>query len=295
MPENKVVFGLKNSHYAVISEDESTGEVTYGTPKPLPGSVELSLEVRGDPVEFYADDMLFYSASNNQGYNGTLTIAKLTEQFKQEVLAEEMESNDSVLIEKQNAKPKNIAFMFEFDGDQKAVRHLMYNCTVSRPNLTGSTKTDSVEPSTTELTFIASPREKDRAVKVSTTGSTTASVYNAWYDSVYEPKEDTTSPTVTVSPSDGSASVAVTTDIIWTFSEAIREADVTSANFFLNDDTGAEVASTLSLNADQTEVTLTPDSELATTTDYTAIATQNIKDVAGNNLKQNSVTNFTTA
>ncbi|SET02381.1 phage major tail protein, phi13 family [Salinibacillus kushneri] len=187
MPENKVVFGLKNAHYAVITEDETTGELTYGTPKPLPGSVELSLEGRGDPAEFYADDMLYYSSSNNQGYDGTLTIAKLTDEFKQEVLGEELEETDSVLIEKQNAKPQNFALMFEFDGDQKAVRHLLYNCSASRPNVTGSTRTSSKEPSTSELSFVAAPREKDKAVKVSTTADTTQGVYDTWYESVYEP------------------------------------------------------------------------------------------------------------
>ena len=186
MAENKVVFGLKNAHYAVITEDETNG-ITYGTPEPLPGSVELALEARGDQVEFYADDMLFYSASNNQGYDGTLTIAKVTEQFRQDVLGEELEATDSVLIEKQDAKPKNFALMFEFDGDQKATRHLLYNCSASRPSVTSSTRTDAVEPSTAELTFIASPREEDKAVKVSTTGDTEATVYDNWYDAVYEP------------------------------------------------------------------------------------------------------------
>ncbi|WP_085521422.1 major tail protein [Tuberibacillus sp. Marseille-P3662] len=193
MAENKVVFGLKNAHYAVISEDESTGELTYGTPKPLKGSTELSLETRGDPAEFYADDMLYYSASNNQGYDGTLTIAKVTDEFRQDVLGEELDSNDSVLIEKQDAKPKNFALMFEFDGDQKATRHLLYNCSASRPNVGSSTKTDSVEPSTTELSFIASAREEDRAVKVSTTADTTDSIYSSWFESVYEPGTTTTS------------------------------------------------------------------------------------------------------
>lgn len=184
MPENKVIFGLKNFHYSVITEDE-TGAVTYGTPKEVPGSVELTLEPRGDQTEFYADDMLFYSAPNNQGYDGTLTIARLTDGFRQDVLAEELQATDSVLIEKQDAKPKRIAVMFEFDGDQQATRHLLYNCTVSRPSNSSSTKTDSVDPSTQELTFIASPREEDRRVKVSTTDQTTQAVYDGWYSAVY--------------------------------------------------------------------------------------------------------------
>lgn len=49
---NKVNFGLKNAHYVPITVDEETGLDVYGTPVKMPGSVELSLEPRGDMVEF---------------------------------------------------------------------------------------------------------------------------------------------------------------------------------------------------------------------------------------------------
>lgn len=185
--ENKVTYGLKNVHYAPITVDKSGGTVSYDTPKKIPGAVELTLEPRGERAEFYADDMLYFTADNNQGYNGTLNIAKMPQQFKQDALGEELESNDSVMIEKQDAKSKDFALMFEFDGDVKATRHLLYSCTASRPNVSSSTRSGSIEPSTTELSFIASGREKDHAVKVSTTPGTTSGVYSAWYDSVYEP------------------------------------------------------------------------------------------------------------
>ncbi len=293
MSGNRVTFGLKNVHVAPFTV--SNGVIAYDTPFPMPGGVELSLEPRGDMVEFYADDMLYYSASNNQGYDGTFSVANIPEKFAVEVLGEEKGSADNVLIEKANAKPKSFALLFEFDGDQKATRHVLYNCTANRPTVSSSTKTGSVEPNANELTFVSSPRETDKAVKTKTTANTTTAVYDAWYDSVYEPNADTTPPTVTVSPTDESTTVAVTTTIVWTFSEAIREADVSGANFFLNDASGTEVSGALSVNADQTEVTFTPDSDLAAATDYTAIATKNVKDLAGNSLEQNSVTNFTTA
>ena len=60
MPENKVVFGLKNCHYAVITEDE-TGAFTYGTPVALKGATEISLDPRGETSDFYADDVLYYT------------------------------------------------------------------------------------------------------------------------------------------------------------------------------------------------------------------------------------------
>lgn len=181
---NKVTFGLKNVHYSTYTTLD--GAITYDTPVAIPGAVEISLEPRGDMVEFYADNMLYYSASNNQGYDGTLTIANIIEQFAIDALGEEKDEDDGVLTEKTTAKQKPFALMFEFDGDVKAIRHVIYSCNASRPTVGSSTKTDSVEPNTNELSFVASPRETDYAVKTKTTTETTAAIYDAWYDAVYE-------------------------------------------------------------------------------------------------------------
>lgn len=181
----KVTFGLKNVHYATYTELD--GVITYDTPVAIPGAVELSLEPRGDMTEFYADDMLYYSASNNQGYDGTLSIAHIIEQFAIDALGEEKHETDMTLVEKANAKGKSFALMFEFDSDVKAIRHVLYNCSANRPTVSSSTKTDSVEPSPNELTFVASPRSTDLAVKLKTTDNTPALVYDAWFDAVHEP------------------------------------------------------------------------------------------------------------
>lgn len=182
--ENKVVFGLTNVHYAKITE--VNGVITYGAPKRLPGGVELGLEPRGDMIEFYADNMVFYAASNNQGYDGTLSIANITEDFATEILGEVKDETDGVITEIASAKGSPFALLFEFDGDVKATRHVLYNCSASRPTVSGSTKTNSAEPQPNELTFIAGPRATDEYVKTKTGAATPADVYNAWYGAVYE-------------------------------------------------------------------------------------------------------------
>ena len=138
MSENKVSFGLKNVHYATYETKD--GVVTFGTPIPMPGAVELTNEPRGDLIEFYADDMLYYSADNNQGYEGTLNIALLPEQFVIDALGEQLDETDGVLNELADAKGKPFALLFEFDGDVKATRHVMYNCSASRPNISSKSK-----------------------------------------------------------------------------------------------------------------------------------------------------------
>lgn len=185
MNENKVTFGLKNVHYALY--DVKDNVVTFGTPIAMPGAVELTFDPRGDLIEFYADDMLYYSASNNQGYDGTLSIARMPDQFAIDALGEQLDEEDGVLNELADAKSKPFALLFEFDGDVNATRHVMYNCSASRPTLASKSKTNSAEPNTNELKFVSSPIDLNgkRMVKTKTTSKTTQAIYDNWYKKVY--------------------------------------------------------------------------------------------------------------
>ena len=180
---NKVKFGLKNVHVAPFETVE--GEIVYETPYRVPGAVEITLDPRGDMIEFFADDMIYYAAPNNQGYDGTLSIALVPDQFAIDCLGEEEDEEDFVLTEKTTGKQKSFAIMFEFDGDVKGTRHVLYNCTANRPTVAGGTKTESTEPNPDELTFVASARQSDYAVKTKTTTKTPLDVYTNWYDAVY--------------------------------------------------------------------------------------------------------------
>ncbi|PDZ65576.1 phage tail protein [Bacillus cereus] len=183
--ENKVAFGLKNVYYALY--DVTDGVIKFKTPVPIPGAVELTFDPRGDLIEFYADDMLYYAASNNQGYDGTLSIASIPEQFAIDALGEQLDETDGVLNELADAKGKTFALLFEFDGDANATRHVMYNNSASRPTIASKTKTNSAEPNTNELKFVSSPIDINgkRMVKTKTTSKTTQAIYDNWYKEVY--------------------------------------------------------------------------------------------------------------
>ncbi|HWI50266.1 MAG TPA: Ig-like domain-containing protein [Rummeliibacillus sp.] len=107
---------------------------------------------------------------------------------------------------------------------------------------------------------------------------------------------DTTKPTVTVSPTDGATTVAVGSNIVWTFSEAIRDSSLSLSNFIVTKATdGTEVEGSLSINVAKTVVTFDPTVNLSAATEYIAIATSNIQDTAGNYMATSSITNFRTA
>ena len=186
MPENRVQFGLSKAAYAPYTV--TGGVVTFETPIPIPGAVSLTLDPRGELTEFYADNILYYVASSNQGYDASLEIATIPEQFAIDALGEEFDETDGVLTEVADAQGKPFAFLFQFEGDVKATRHVMFNCTANRPSLSSSTKTTSTEPGTTELSLVASPIEIDGklVVKTKTLASTPPAIYDSWYSNVYK-------------------------------------------------------------------------------------------------------------
>lgn len=288
--DNKVTFGLKNTHYSVITESEDG--IKYGTPTPIPGTVEISLDPRGDMSEFYADDILYYSAANNQGYDGTLTIANIPEQFAIDCLGELKDDSDMVITEKSNAVGKNFALMFEFDGDVKAVRHVLYNCSANRPTISSSTKTNTKEPNTNELSFVSSPRSTDLAVKTKTTATTPKNIYDNWYKKVYE-KADTPL-TVIVSPADEASNIEVSSKITWTFNKELEEDSADASNFVIMKASGEEVSGSFKLESNKKVVTFTPTSNLSNSTVYIATVVKTIRAIDGSSLQANKIINFTT-
>ncbi|WP_042352257.1 major tail protein [Bacillus massiliigorillae] len=186
MSENKVEFGLSKVHYAPYTI--TNGKVTFETPIPIPGAVSMTSEPKGELTEFYADNILYYVASSNQGYESTLNIATITEQFAIDALGEELDEADKVLNELADAQGKPFALLWQFEGDVKATRHVLFNCKANRPNISGNTKETGTEVSPNELKLVSSPIEIDgkMMVKTKTTAATSPSIYDAWYTKVYQ-------------------------------------------------------------------------------------------------------------
>ena len=182
--KNKVKFNICNVHYALITVNED-GDVTFGTPVAMPGAVSLSLEPNGEPSNFYADGYAYYTISNNMGYEGDLELAMVPESFRTDVLKESLDDN-SVLVESANVETANFALLFEFDGDVKKIRHVLYNCSAARPNIESATNEEEIEVQTETLAITAAPLANGY-VKARTGDSTTDTVYTGWYTSVYMP------------------------------------------------------------------------------------------------------------
>lgn len=182
--KNKVKFNICNVHYALQKIDED-GTVSFETPVAMPGAVSLSLDANGEPSNFYADGYAYYTISNNMGYEGDLELAMVPESFRTDVLKEELDSK-KVLLENANAETANFALLFEFDGDIRKIRHVLYNCSAARPTIESQTNEDEIEVQTETLSITASPLASGY-VKAKTGDETDEETYNSWYTNVYMP------------------------------------------------------------------------------------------------------------
>ena len=159
MANNKVKYGLQNVYYAVATINDD-GSASYGDPVRWPGAVNLSLDAEGDTTKFYADNIVYWVGQSNAGYSGDT-----------------------------DAAPVPFALMFQFEGDQKATRHVFYNCTATRPSTTGATTEESIEPQTETISLTAASvffPDLDRSI-VKARCSKDESVYSTWFDAVYTP------------------------------------------------------------------------------------------------------------
>lgn len=177
MSEQKVFFGLKNVHYAPYTEVE--GEIVYEEFIPLEGAVNLNLTPNGDTNKFFADNRAYYVVTSNQGYEGDLELAILPQKFRTDILGEVV-SKEGVLVETNTQRAKNFALAYEFSGNAKDVRMVLYNCSATRPNLTNATTTETTEINTQTLSLTISPTPKG-IIKGSTTDKVSKEVYDNWY------------------------------------------------------------------------------------------------------------------
>lgn len=196
MPKsNKVMFGLKNVHYAPFTTQVVNGHTiyNYGTPVAFSGAVSFAFDPQGDMIIFYADDGTYWVGDQNAGYEGPFVAARVPDAFRRDIMGEQVDVDGS-LIENAQISPQPFALLFEMDGDAKAERCVLYNCTVRRGQINPETRTQSTQPQTKSLTLRASARA-DGVVKKQSGVNTSGAAYAAWYTAVPEATPDSASLT----------------------------------------------------------------------------------------------------
>ena len=180
---NKVKYGLSNCYFSKVSVS-TTGTVSYATPVAMKGAVSLSLDPTGDQSNFAADNIAnYWSGAGASGFNGTLEMALVNDAFKTAVLGYSTDAN-GVLYLDNNASTSPFALLFQFNGDDKNVRHVLYNCTAGRVPLNSQTTGDTIEPQTDSISITAGAALDTGLVHASLADDSTAN-YTGWFNSVY--------------------------------------------------------------------------------------------------------------
>lgn len=185
---NKVKYGLKNVYYAKATIDAATQTATYDTPVRWPGAVSLSMDAEGESTKFRADNVDYWVGQSNNGYSGDFESALIPDSFRKDILGDIVDGN-GLLVENAGALTQEFALLFQFEGDQNATRHVLYNCTATRPSVSGSTTDEQIEPQTETLTLTAvaihdAALNKD-IIKARCNEEDTP--YSTWFDAVYQP------------------------------------------------------------------------------------------------------------
>ena len=181
---NKVRYGLKNVHYATVTF-ASDGTPTFGTPVAIPGAVSTNMSKQGDTYIFYADDGSYFELGDNASYDGDLVLAMIPDGFRTAALGETLDAKN-VLFENANPEKGHFALLFEFTGDENAIRHVLYNCTASEDTIEGTTKGENIEVQTETLHVTAKPLPNGGPVKARTGATTDATTYSGWYEAVHQ-------------------------------------------------------------------------------------------------------------
>ena len=180
---NKITFGLSNCVIFPILSTDSNGTPNYGAPLKMPGATELTLDPEGEVAKTYADNVVWFQTTPNNGYSGSLTLKAIPDAFYTEILGETLDAN-GVFVENADALPKEFALGCQFEGDEKAARRIFYRVTCSRPSQGSSTKEESIEPNDLVLNLTVAARLDNHQIKAKV--FSTSPAYANFFANVYE-------------------------------------------------------------------------------------------------------------
>lgn len=305
MTKQYSVVGVDSVYYALITQDDENGYVA-GVPQQL----TQAMEIKGTPAASSETQFADNTEHDVVTVEGPTTLELIAPNIGEDVLAELLgavidTASGRIFDDANPAEAPYFALGYRFKKRNGSYRYRWYlKCRAEKPMEEGVSESDKVNLKTTTLkvTAIKTTHQFDLLGD----GSRMAGVKRVhgdedlanfdgatWFDAVQQPSAGSPSAfSVTPVPADGATGVVVSSNLTLTFTNALaggREAGITLINL----DTQAPVAVARTINADRTVVTLNPNSNLGSATDY-AIIIHDVVDIHGQALTD-AVINFTTA
>ncbi|MDR3241808.1 MAG: phage tail protein [Lactobacillaceae bacterium] len=183
MTENKVQYGLNNM--TIIPFTDSGTDIVYKKAIPYKGAVSISLDPAGDVTSEYADNGLWFQLDNNQGFTGKMSMENLPLEVSTIILGDV--ADDNGVIAQSKVPGESVAIAFQFQGDKKATRHILYNVGFKRAAEGSATKADKLEIKNFEFEFTAGLDPYLEVAKAKTNPDTAETVYENWFTTPYRP------------------------------------------------------------------------------------------------------------
>lgn len=186
----KVIYGLKNVHYAIYNETEKT----YGAWKSIPGAVSLSADADTTQNDFYADDVVYATVSATSKESGSIEFACITDEMYTDLFGYTVDSTSGLTYQNTEPTAITVALGYEVSGNDGKMRGVRYNVTFTAPSQAANTMTDSTNPDTVTANYSAIGRDftiGGQTVNVlkahCTNGGTTHAAYDNFWNSVLVP------------------------------------------------------------------------------------------------------------
>jgi phi13 family phage major tail protein len=301
---NKSFVGVDNIYYALVTQDDANGYVA-GTPAPLAPAMTITQTPKTNSKVQYADNQPFDSMVSEGETEMDVEITGIMLDALATVLGKPYDLTNGQMSDN-GGTPPDIALGFRAKRRPiNGVTHYRYywflKGTFQTPVEEQSTETDTPDPKSTKMKFVAIRTIHQFALPGSITDSvkrqvgdtsdpafTTAST---WFNDVRVPVVGSPSAlTCTPSPADAATGVAVSVSPTLTFNNALRTG---VSGISLVSVAGVVIAAAITIDADNKVVTINPNSNLSASTQY-LIVVSGARDVFGQALALTAY-DFTTA
>ena len=188
-------IGLDKLYYATITENPTTGEETYASPKPLAKAISAELSVEVAEAILYADDGPSEIVKEFKSGTLTLGVDDLGAEAEAALTGATLDAN-GVLISSSEDGGTPVAIGFRAARSNGTFQYFwLYRVKFALPSTTLATKADSITFSTPSIEGTILRRNKPdakgrhpwKAEATEGDPKVKAEIITGWYQSVYEP------------------------------------------------------------------------------------------------------------
>lgn len=183
----KVIYGLKNVHYAIYDANTNT----YGSWKAIPGAVSMSADADTTQNDFYADDVVYATLSASGKETGTIEFAAITDEMYTDLFGYTYDSATGIYSQSTEPANVSVALGYEVSSNEIKMRGVRYNVTFTAPSQSANTMTDSTNPDTVSINYTAVGRDftidGDKKNILKSHVNEGAAAYETFWDAVITP------------------------------------------------------------------------------------------------------------